>query len=242
MNFSFCCPTLGNKEMVCKTLDSFERTTRYKNKIEFLFAIDPGNYDTIKSVEDKKYGFSIRFFERGRSDDFVKDYYNFLANKSIGNNVIPFNDDAWMRTQDWDKKLLDKIKEYGWSIYLVDLLDTARIKYKHQFSCFPCISRRGMNTLGWMLCEDVRMYPADSLTYSVYQAAGRVIPVNNILIEHEHIIESDNSKSRLMKIFNEDMQKNIDINPHIMRLVKTCSGERLKKETKLNRILNILKE
>jgi hypothetical protein len=86
------------------------------------------------------------------------------------------------------------------------------------------------------------MYPADSLTFSVYHAAGRVIPVNNILIEHEHIIESDNSKSRLMKIFNEDMQNGIDITRHITKLINVCSSERLKKETKLDRILNILKE
>ena len=105
MNFSFCCPTLGNKAMIRKTLESFERTTYYKDKIEFLFAIDEGNEETISYINSQKYSFPVKFFECKKTDDFVKDYYNFLANRSLGENVIPFNDDAWMRTNKWDVKL-----------------------------------------------------------------------------------------------------------------------------------------
>lgn len=242
MNFSFVLPTLGNGNLVLTFLESLERTTKWKNKIEVLFAIDEGKTDIIKFVCDRKYNFPIRFFERPATKDFTNDYYNFLANRATGDNIIAFNDDAWMRTNHWDAKILYTIKEYGWSIYMLDLPDTARMKYKHHFPCFPCVSRRGMNTLGWMLCRHVRMYPADQLTYAVYAQCGRVIPVNNILIEHEHILESDPSKNRFMEIYNEDMKTPIDLSQDMFKLSTTAASERLKKPNKLKRIFNIIKE
>lgn len=242
MNFSFVLPTLGNEILVSNFLESLERTTKYKNKIEVLFAIDEGKKEIIKFVENRKYSFPIKFFERPKTKDFTNDYYNFLANRSIGDNIIAFNDDAWMRTYHWDLKLLRTIREYGWSIYMLDLPDTARIKYKHHFPCFPCVSRRGMNTLGWMLCKHVRMYPADQLTHAVYAQSGRVISVNNILIEHEHILESDQSKARFMEIYNEDMNTPIDLSQDMFKLSTTAASERFNKPNKLSRIFNIIKE
>lgn len=243
MNFSFVVPSLGNREMLTRMLESFERTTRYKNQIEFLIVVDTGMCDKINEwFNPFHYTFNVAFCEQPKTDDFVKNYYNFLANRSHGNTIIPFNDDAWMRTNHWDVKLLETIKEYGWSIYLLDIPDTARIKYAHNFPCFPGISRRGMNTLGYALCNKVRMYPADSLTFSIYHGAGRVIPIRNVLIEHEHIEESDPSKSRLMRIFNEDMQKPIDLTDEIHKLALVASSEILRKSSKLNRIIKILQE
>lgn len=243
MNFSFVLPTLGNPKLVCKFLDSLQRTTRHKNKIEVLFAIDEGKTEIINIVANREYTFSIKWFERPVTDDFTNDYYNFLANHTTGKNIIAFNDDAWMRTQDWDEKILRKIREYRWSIYMVDVPDTARIKYGHLFPCFPCVSRRGMNTLGWLLCEKIRMYPADMATYEVYKSIGRVIQIDNVLVEHEHIKESDKSKSRMMKIYKQDLKREpFDLNVYIDRLAIASKTDGMKRTNKINRILNILTE
>ena len=97
--------------------------------------------------------------------------------------------------------------------------------------------------MGWMLSEKVRMYPADKLTYEVYANVGRVITVNDVLIEHEHIIESDESKSRLMRIFREDTVKPISLVDDIVRLRETVKNDIPKnRPNKLNRILNIITE
>ena len=50
MNFSIVLPSSGNKQQILKMLSSFERTTRYKDKIEFLIAIDEGNSRIIADV------------------------------------------------------------------------------------------------------------------------------------------------------------------------------------------------
>lgn len=244
MNFSFVLPTLGNESLVLTFLESLERTTKWKNKIEVLFAIDEGKTDIIKFVEGRKYSFPITFFERPATRDFTNDYYNFLASRCKGDNIIAFNDDAWMRTQNWDQKLLRTIKEYGWSIYMLDIPDTARIKYQHTFPCFPCVSRRSMNTLGWLLNKDVPMYPADKMTFMVYYHAKRVIPIRDVLIEHEHILESDPSKSRMMEIFQEDQakQKPIILGDYILKIAIAAGSEAGNLSRKFRRIMNIIKE
>lgn len=245
MNFSFCLPTLGNHKLVRTFLDSLERTTHDKKNIEVLFAIDEGHTGIIEYVDSHKYSFSIKWYERPRTRDFSNDYYNYLAARSTGKNVIAFNDDAWMRTQDWDKKILRTINEYGWSIYMLDIPDTARIKYRNNFPCFPCVSRRALNTVGWLLCKDVPMYPADMVTTEVYHTIKRIIPIRDVMIEHDHVKETDPSKSRMMDIFREDNankhRAGVDITKYVLELSVAANGDATKKPSKLNRIINILK-
>lgn len=242
MNFSIVLPSLGNKELLLKMLESFERTTRNPRSIEFLIALDVGNINKVLEWFDKEnYSFRVTFFERQITEDFTNDYYNFLANRSAGENIIAFNDDAWMRTQDWDIKIMKEIKAYGWSVYMLDIPDTARIKYRNTFPCFPCVSRRAMNTLGWLLHKDVPMYPADRVTTEVYFNAKRIIPIRNVLIEHEHIIESDPSKNRMMDIYTRS-QKDINIFDDVLKLSNVAASEKNKKNSKFNRIINILQE
>lgn len=228
--------------MVLRFLNSLERTTKHKDRIEVLFAIDTGKTEIIDHVWREGYSFDITFYERDKTVDFTNCYYNYLANHSVGKNIIAFNDDAWMRTQDWDVKIMREIKAYGWSVYMCDIPDTARLKYGHKFPCFPCVSRRAVNTLGWLLCKDVRIYPADNLTHAVYNEIKRVIPIRDVLVEHEHVLESDESKARMMEIFNEDMKKNIDLTEYIMKLAVLSGTENNKKYSKINRIVNILQE
>jgi len=229
--------------MLRKMFDSFERTTKHKDKIEFLLAVDTGNTEIIKAIEGCKYSYSIKFFERDKTKDFTNDYYNWLADRTIGDNIITFNDDAWMRTNHWDVKLLRKIKEIGKTVYMIDIPDTARIKYKNPFPCFPLISRRAFCTLGFALCPKVRMYPADKVTYEIYKQSNLVTEVRNILIEHEHSMDYSNGKQHMLDIYLEDQQeqKAIDIGEYIYKLLLVTANES-REPSKLKRIMHIIKE
>ena len=243
MNFSIVLPSLGDKDRVLKMLNSFERTTKYKDKIEFLIAIDEGKAEIVNIVEHERLSFHIKFFERPKTKDFTNDYYNWLADKSTGKNIMAFNDDAWMRTQDWDIKILRTIKESQWSIYCLDIPDTARIKYKHTFPCFPCVSRRAFCTLGFVLCKDIKMYPADKITFAIYDNAQRVIPIRDVMIEHEHIAETDESKKHMYESFLEDYrnQESVDISEYIYKILLAGQSD-IRRYGKLKRIINIIKE
>jgi len=260
MNFSFCMPTRGIKEPIIKMLDSFERTTKYKKKIEFLFAIDEGKTDICDVVEQRGYTFSTRFFERPITEDFTNDYYNWLADRTVGNIIVGFNDDTWMKTPNWDAKILTTVRQYGCKvfmldqygckIFMLDVLDTARMKYRHPFPCFPFISRKSVCGLGWLLHPKIPVYPADKITYDVYSRCERVIPIRNIIIEHEHVKETDESKRRMFDLFmnNKTLKRDVngipqvDIGNEIMELSKLAQRDKPLRLNKFNRIMNILKE
>jgi hypothetical protein len=223
-------------------LDSFERTTRRQDQIEFLIAIDEGKTEIIEQVDQRQYSFRVSFFERPLTEDFTNDYYNWLADRTYGEYIAAFNDDAWMRTKDWDVKLMQHINRTPWSIFMLDIPDTARIKYQHWFPCFPMVSRRAFCTAGFLLFKGMRMYPADRLTHEIYRHINRIIRVNDVLIEHEHIIETDASKERLMKIFQEDTRdRQVDLGPDITRLLLACSTDFKAKKSKARQIIDILK-
>ena len=202
MNFSLILPTRGDEQNLKSFLDSIERTTRDKSNIELLLAIDEGRGDIPHNISKQQYSFSITCYERPKTDHFVRDYYNWLANKSTGNNIWTLNDDAFIVTQDWDEKILEKIGTR--SIYLVDVNDSSKAQYGHTFCHFPIISRRAVNLLGYFFHPRVRMYPADMIIYDFYKKANCIIDANDIYLVHNHIHESDKSKQKLMDIFEED--------------------------------------
>jgi len=234
MNFSVVLPSRGVLEPVKKMLDSFETTTKDKSNLEVLIAIDEGKTDIIPFVKDQNYSFKIEFYERPVCDDFTNNYYNFLALKSTGDNVLGFNDDAWMITQDWDEKVLERVKRSGWLVYDCEIHDTAQIKYKHTFPCFVMISRAAINALGFFLVPELRMFPSDKIIYELYQHVGRIIPVPDVMIEHDHIPEHMGTKDRMMRIFHEDMQrlsdKPLNMAPYVQKLLSACAKERQDKE------------
>jgi hypothetical protein len=246
IDFSFIMPSRGNKELLQKTLDSFERTTRNKDRLEFLILFDIGTAEDVPNfIRSLKYSFDIKFYYREHSLWWTKDYFNFLANRTSGRNICAFNDDAWMRTQNWDVKILDAIKDSGWSIYGVDVPDTARIKYRHNFPCFPMVSRKAMATLGFFFHEQVKIYPADQVLHGLYSEIKRVLKVDDVLIQHDHIMESDDSKSKFMEVFRkqkENGELNIDISVDAFRLLREASKDANRKPSKLKRIINVLKE
>lgn len=251
MNFSFVLPTRGVKEPLLKMLDAFERTTKWKNKIEVLLAIDEGKTDIIPVVERQKYSYSIKFYERPLTTDFTNDYYNWLANRTVGDHIVAFNDDAWMRVNDWDKKVLGIVRQYPCKIYMVDMIDTARLKYGNQFPCFPCVSRRAFCAMGWLLHYKIPIYPADKITHDVYSRANRVIPIPGVIIEHEHIPATDNAaKHRMWDLFVKDnlhrKDKNaipmLDIGPELHKLHLAAQSDMPLKIGKWTRIMNIVRE
>ena len=237
-------PTRGEENNVRQMLDSFERTTADKNNIEVLFAIDEGKTAIRDFVERQNYSFNIHFFERPTTDNFSMDYYNWLADRSSGKNIWVFNDDAWMITRNWDKIILDKIKETKWSVYLVDTRDSTKSKPYNYFCTFPMVSRKVRDIVGYVLHPRVRVFPADKVIFDTMKSVNRIIDANDVHIQHNHIEEADPSKSRMMKIFGEDkklwLQNPIDVRNDVIALLREA-GEDFQK-SKFRRILKILKE
>jgi glycosyltransferase involved in cell wall biosynthesis len=243
-DFSIILPSRGDKDNVKKMLDSIERTTTNKDAIEVLFAIDEGKTDIRNFVRGQDYSYDIYFYERPKTRNFSQDYYNWLANRSCGCNVWGFNDDAWIATDGWDSIIKKKIKETGWSVYLVDTHDTTKSHPGNYFCTFPMVSRRSIGIMGYFLHPRVRMYPADQVIFDTFKAVQRIIDANEIIVQHDHIVEVDASKSLMMEVLYEDRElwkkDPIDVRNEIIRLMRV--GEKDYKPSKLKRIINILQE
>jgi hypothetical protein len=244
MDFSLILPTLGEERLVKRFLDSIERTVKKKDLIEVLFAIDEGKTDIIEFVNKQNYTFTIKWFERPITDNFSDDYYNWLATRSVGDNVMTCNDDIVLRTHHWDEIARKKIKKYRWSVYLLDTLESTRGTVNKDFCCFPIVSRRAINEIGFIFFPQIRMYPADKVTYNLFKKIGRIIPAHDIVIGSHYVPE--NTNGRKWKIFQEDIangRMEVDITVPAMRLLlvgKNDPGP--KRDSKIARIISIIAE
>ena len=244
MDFSLILPTLGDQKRVKKFLDSIERNTKKKDEVEVLFAIDIGRTDIADFVKNEGYSFEIRFYERPVTENFSDDYYNWLAARTTGDNIWACNDDIQIETRHWDEKIRKKIKKFGWSVYLVDTKDTTRGAVNKGFCCFPIISRKAVNALGFFFYPQVRVYPADKIIYEVFLNAARIIDAQDIIINSKYVSEDKNP--RLWKIFQEDMKSgvmHVNITGGIVQILLAGKNDAGPQQgSKLERIIKIIKE
>ena len=244
MDFSLILPTLGEQEKVKQFLDSIERTTTNKKEVEVLFAVDKGMTEIQKFVDMQEYSFRISFYARPKTDNFSDDYYNWLADRSIGKTIWACNDDIWIKTNGWDDKIRSKINRHGWSVYLVDTHETTRGKINKDFCCFPMISRKSVTEIGFFFYKQVRVYPADKIIYGVYKKIGRIIDAQDIEIQSVYV--SEDTDTRRWGIYQEDLKNgalNIDITREVLKLLLVTKDDPGPKgDSKIDRIIKIIKE
>lgn len=103
-------PTRGRPEGLCKAVDSLWSLCRDKSLMEIIYWADDDDQPTVDllrrlhSVPDLHiWGFVC---PRGRGYHDMHHWVNEMAQKARGDWLIIWNDDAVMRTQDWDQVLL----------------------------------------------------------------------------------------------------------------------------------------
>jgi len=235
IDFSLILPTRGRVIYFKRLLDSIERTTSKKDKIEVLICVDNDDEKTIEFLKDISQGYSLKFFVRDRQEDMTNGYYNWLAHRTVGNNIMAVNDDAWFKTQGWDDIIRSKIKKSRWSIYLVDVFDDQRnINNNWNFPSFPMISRKGMNVLGFFFLPHFRGWYADQLLCRVYKDIGRIISALEVNLGHDRI--EDECRKKMESLWKEDAGtgRAVNIGGHCKELLK--AGQHDKGPSKLGRI------
>ena len=179
MNFSIVLASRERVPLLTKFLDSLVTTTHNLTEIEVLVGIDHCDNDTCAAEADlsKKYPF-VRFYRRNRSKNINNDYLNWLCQYSSGKFIIACNDDVEVKTHNWDKIALDTLDRY-----LLDkpdgivygfIEDGLSNRHGMGYCCFPLFSRRGLNTLGWLMPGCFYSWNADIASWRVYDAVKRV--------------------------------------------------------------------
>lgn len=102
------CPTRGRPEYLAQSIDSLFSLAKNPSCIELLFKIDDDDETTLEVV--KHIGSMVPNTQalvspRGNGFQDIHLWYNQLSSVASGDWLLVWNDDAVMRTEDWDLKL-----------------------------------------------------------------------------------------------------------------------------------------
>jgi hypothetical protein len=200
-DFSFVFPTRNNIPGLLTFIKSCIDTADNKTKLEFCIVPDIDD-PQLPEIKEAVKGYPVRVYETHPTDNFNRDYFNWVTWKTVGRNVWCINDDAVMLTQGWDTIINEKTK--GKSLYLIDTWDSTHEHEGISFPRFPLVSRDAIDTVGFLMFPQVRTYPADRVLYDFYNMLGIVIDCTEVKIQHNHIDSGDPSKSKMYRIFRED--------------------------------------
>lgn len=211
IDFSVIMPVRNNMNGVRLCLSAFQLFTHQKDKFEILLIVDnndPDAEDYFYLCDDFKLKIIVHLVNP--SDNFSNDYYNWALQHARGSNILVYNDDCYMQTDGWDdivrKKIADNPQMNG--VYLIDMMDSTRKCEANgkEFPRFPMISRKAVDAVGFFFVPTVRNWPADYVIWSIYSYVGCIIPCHEVKMQHNHNYDhiNDPSKSRFMRILNED--------------------------------------
>jgi len=197
IKYSLLVPTRDRIKSLERLFRSLEATTLNKNEIELLFAVDIDDQPTqqfLGIINHQKlytdFG-NIQFFTRQRSEFTNRDYYNWLAEKSIGKYIWSIADDVVFLIQDWDKIIEERIEMYLQSrpdrIVCAGIKDSTP-KPRHDlpnFVCFPLITREAFNFFHYILVSALPVWGSDLAIYELYTKAGRYMEIrDSVYLDH----------------------------------------------------------
>jgi hypothetical protein len=79
------------------------------------------------------------------------------------------------------------------------------------------VSRAAYEALGFLLHPQIKAYPADRKIFEVYQAAGKVIKVHEVNIQHDRIASEKGRIEEISRSFKG--QGFVDVETDAQRLV-----------------------
>tara|TARA_A100001201_G_scaffold44141_5_gene45039 strand:- start:86 stop:937 length:852 start_codon:yes stop_codon:yes gene_type:complete len=133
MNISILLPTRKRLPLLKRAVESLISNAANPEKLEFLFGVDKDDLETFKYLKDSKYPNQIALQFNPIGYENLHRYNNTLAGFSNGKWIMFFNDDAIMKTKNWDEKIMDFEKEF--------CLLRFREQTNHPYSIFPCFPR-----------------------------------------------------------------------------------------------------
>jgi len=98
-------PTRGRVNRLERCLNSFNKKTKNKEKIELIVKIDNDDLDTLDFLKNYKSEIDLKIIVSEREDGYgsLHKFYNEMANASNAEYLYIYNDDIWMDTDGWEE-------------------------------------------------------------------------------------------------------------------------------------------
>jgi len=146
-DISLLIPTRGRREMLLDSVTSLIDNAAHAERLEWLFGFDEDDTDTytwfnenVEPVLTQSRGtFSVMAFEPLGYEN-LHQYVNSLAEAAEGRWFVFWNDDAVMRSQNWDSTIMSHDGRF-----VLQAFDTHN---KHPYSIFPILPREWFEVIG----------------------------------------------------------------------------------------------
>ena len=196
--FSIIFPTRERRFLLGNLLRSIRRNTMNPEDVEILVAYDNDDLQTRGFIFENQH-LPVTWVVCERTLNFSRDYYSMLAKQTQGRWLVICNDDVEFRTPRWDvlawEALMAAVGEgsdiwYGW---VEDDLGAARCSEFNDYSCFPILSKQGVDALGYVFPERIPCWGADIWARYLYGEIARVVKVPITL---SHICHHNGTRGR----------------------------------------------
>jgi glycosyltransferase involved in cell wall biosynthesis len=181
-------PTRKRFDSFTQSINSlFENCSDIEN-FEVMVALDNDDIETIEKIKGyalDKPNIRLYFYERQYYHG-LNNYYNDLANNASGTSLLLWNDDAVIRSKDWD---LEVLKHHETFCVLSPKVDTMEKYWRTQGVLFPILPKRWIEITG----EWSRVPACDSWIDVLSKRLNLLVNVESIVISHNrHDITGDN--------------------------------------------------
>ena len=206
--FSLCVPTRNRVQFIERLLGTLKDTVDNGERIEILFAIDDDDIISEAYLRHcrKRSSFAIKVFKREQSKFFNRDYYNWLADKAVGEFVWVIGDDLLFIKKGWDTILINKINEYFLAhparVVYINIKDNTPLPIDEyypslpNYSNFPLISKEAITAVGYFMPPQIPSWSGDYVAYLAYNSdrCNRVLNIEEPILEHICYLTTDNVK------------------------------------------------
>lgn len=167
MVVSFLIPTRGRLSMLLDVIKSIREKASSDVDVEILVRIDDDDQETLAGRQLIQAEAIIG--PRWCGYESVTMFINDMANKSRGDWIIPWNDDAFVVTDQWDKFLPS-----------ANDLKIVWLHASYEWA-FPVISRKLLEIWG---CVIPQQAAADAVLHEIWRVSGRPCDKVDIYVNH----------------------------------------------------------
>lgn len=216
----------GRPKWLCEAVDSLYSLTKDKSLVEYVFKVDTDDQETIDVISKFSKFLTCRTLISPRGKGYLElhDSVNDLSAIARGDWLFLFNDDAIMKTEDWDQLLLEvdpwnNVPRWAGSND-VCLIGTNVIEREISWE-FPILRRKVYEILGHFS----KSYSNDSYIYWVMTELNVAFVMSAIKISHFINTIDDLTKREgkltadkdMLTLNDPELQKVYEIDRNILR-------------------------
>lgn len=184
VDLSILLPTRGRPQRLQQTLTSFVETAGDPGRLEVVLAIDEDDEATQQITHP-----GLRLIRViNRPGIGMGALTNRAFQSSRGRFVMLANDDLRIRTQGWDRRIVEACARHTDGVSLVYTNDAHQ---GERLATFPILPRTVSEVLGSLACHRVNHFHVESHLHEIFRelrrlGEDRVIYLDDVKIEHVH--------------------------------------------------------